>query len=78
MTVETVNPATGKVEYTLELMDSATVESILAASASAFPPWSARPLAERGDLLRKVGAQLRNRRDDIQKIMTAEMGKLRK
>ncbi|HEX7801182.1 MAG TPA: NAD-dependent succinate-semialdehyde dehydrogenase [Pseudoxanthomonas sp.] len=78
MTVETVNPATGKVEYTLELMDSATVESILAASASAFPLWSARPLAERGDFLRKVGAQLRSRRDDIQKIMTAEMGKLRK
>ncbi len=78
MTVETVNPATGKVEYTLELMDSATVESILAASASAFPLWSARPLAERGELLCKVGAQLRNRRDDIQKIMTAEMGKLRK
>lgn len=78
MTVETINPATGKVEYTLELMDSATVESILAASASAFPLWSARPLAERGELLCKVGAQLRNRRDDIQKIMTAEMGKLRK
>jgi len=78
MTVETVNPATGKVEYTLELMDSATVESILAASASAFPPWSARPLAERGDFLRKIGAQLRRRRDEIQKIMTAEMGKLRK
>ena len=78
MTVETVNPATGKVEYTLELMDAAAVESILAASASAFPQWSARPLVERGDLLRKVGAQLRIRRDDIQKIMTAEMGKLSK
>ena len=78
MTVETVNPATGKVEYTLELMDSAAIESILAASASAFPLWSARPLAERGELLRKVGAQLRARRDAIQKIMTAEMGKLRK
>ena len=78
MTVETVNPATGKVEYTLELMDSAAVESILAAAESAFPQWSARPLAERGALLRRVGAQLRGRRDDIQKIMTAEMGKLRK
>ena len=78
MTVETVNPATGKVEYTLELMDAATVESILAASASAFPAWATRPLEERGDFLRKVGAQLRARRDDIQKIMTAEMGKLRK
>ena len=78
MTIETINPATGKVEYTLELMDAAAIEAILAASASAFPQWSARPLAERGDLLRKVGAQLRIRRDDIQKIMTVEMGKLRK
>ena len=78
MAVETVNPATGKVEYTLELMDSAAIESILAASESAFPQWSARPLAERGDFLRKVGAQLRSRRDGIQRIMTAEMGKLRK
>lgn len=78
MTVETVNPATGKVEYTLELMDSAAIESILTAAESAFPHWSARPLTERGELLRKVGAQLRRRRDDIQKIMTAEMGKLRK
>ena len=78
MTVETVNPATGKVEYTLELMDAAAVESILAASASAFPAWAARPLEERGDFLRKVGVQLRARRDDIQTIMTAEMGKLRK
>ena len=78
MTVETVNPATGKVEYTLELMDNAAVESILAAAESAFPQWSALPLAERGTLLRKVGAQLRSRREDIQKIMTAEMGKLRK
>jgi succinate-semialdehyde dehydrogenase / glutarate-semialdehyde dehydrogenase len=78
MTIDTINPATGKVEYSLELMDAAAIEAVLAASASAFPQWSARPLVERGDLLRKVGAQLRVRRDDIQKIMTAEMGKLRK
>ena len=78
MTVETINPASGKVEYTLELMDAAAIESILAASASAFPAWSSRPIEERGDFLRKVAAQLRARRDDLQKLMTAEMGKLRK
>ncbi|MEO6104675.1 MAG: NAD-dependent succinate-semialdehyde dehydrogenase [Pseudoxanthomonas sp.] len=78
MTVETINPATGKVEYTLELMDAAAVETLLAASKAAFPAWSSRPLEERGELLRKVGAQLRLRRDGIQKTMTAEMGKLRK
>ncbi len=78
MTVETVNPATGKVEYTLELMDAATIERILAASKDAFPAWSSRPLPERGDLLRKAAAQLRQRQHELQKIMTAEMGKLRK
>ena len=57
MTVETINPATGKVEYTLELVAAAAVESSLAASASAFPAWSARPLEERGDFLRKAGAR---------------------
>ena len=77
MTVETINPATGKVDYALELMDGAAVESILAASASAFPAWSSRPLDERGDFLRKVAVGLRARCDEIQKIMTAEMGKLR-
>ena len=78
MTVETINPATGKVEYTLELMGADAIEAILADSEVAFPAWSSRPLQERGALLRKVAAQLRARRDDIQKIMTAEMGKLRK
>ena len=55
-----------------------TVEAVLAASQPAFRAWSARPLAERGELLRRVGSELRRRRDDIQRVMTAEMGKLRK
>ena len=78
MTVETINPATGKVEYTLELMGADAIEAILADSKAAFPAWSSLALDKRGALLRKVAAQLRARRDDIQKIMTAEMGKLRK
>lgn len=78
MTVTTINPATGQVEYTLELMDAAAVQEILEASRLAFPAWSAQTLEERGKYLRKVAGQLRARRDDIQKIMTAEMGKLRK
>ncbi|UYB53850.1 NAD-dependent succinate-semialdehyde dehydrogenase [Xanthomonas sp. AM6] len=75
---DTVNPATGKVEYSLELMDAAAVEQRLAASAQAFPAWAATPLEQRGALLRQVGVQLRARREQIQRVMTAEMGKLRK
>ena len=78
MTVQTINPSTGKVEYALELMDSAAIEAILAASKTAFPAWSSRPIEQRGDLLRKVGALLRDRQHDLQRTITAEMGKLRK
>jgi len=78
MPYDTVNPATGQVDYSLELMDAAAVEQRLAASAQAFPAWAETPLAQRGALLRQVGAQLRARREELQRVMTAEMGKLRK
>ncbi len=78
MTIETVNPATGQVEYRHELMTSAQVDATLAAAQAAFPAWARRSLQERGTVLRAIGAELRRRRDDIQRIMTAEMGKLRK
>ncbi|GGD38778.1 NAD-dependent succinate-semialdehyde dehydrogenase [Pseudoxanthomonas indica] len=78
MNVDTVNPATGQVEHSQKLMDSAEIEAILAATQPAFKAWAARPLEERGHLLRNVGAELRRRRDDIQRTMTAEMGKLKK
>ncbi|KLD79452.1 NAD-dependent succinate-semialdehyde dehydrogenase [Xanthomonas hyacinthi] len=78
MAYDTVNPATGQVDYSLELMDAAAVEQRLAASAQAFPAWAETPLQQRGALLRQVGAQLRARREDLQRLMTAEMGKLRK
>lgn len=78
MTVETTNPANGKVEYRHELMDAVAIEARLATAVRAFAGWSALSLAERGDHLRRVAAQLRQRREDIQRIMTAEMGKLRR
>jgi len=78
MTVETINPATGQVEYRHELMTPAQVDAALAAAQAAFPAWSQRSLESRGDVLRAVAATLRRRRDELQQTMTAEMGKLRK
>ncbi|NYI17960.1 succinate-semialdehyde dehydrogenase/glutarate-semialdehyde dehydrogenase [Xanthomonas arboricola] len=77
MSYDTVNPATGQVEHTQQTLDAAGIEARLAASAKAFPAWAALPLAERGALLRRVGEELSRRREDLQRIMTAEMGKLR-
>ncbi|MFA0923620.1 NAD-dependent succinate-semialdehyde dehydrogenase [Xanthomonas fragariae] len=77
MPYDTVNPANGQIEHTQQTLDTAAIEVRLAASANAFPNWAVLPLAERGALLRRVGEELTKRRDDLQRIMTAEMGKLR-
>ncbi|WP_416203127.1 NAD-dependent succinate-semialdehyde dehydrogenase [Xanthomonas euvesicatoria] len=78
MSYDTVNPANGQVEHTQQTLDAAAIEARLAASAKAFPAWAALPLAERGALLRRIGEELTKRREDLQRIMTAEMGKLRR
>jgi succinate-semialdehyde dehydrogenase/glutarate-semialdehyde dehydrogenase len=78
MAVESVNPWTGSVEYRYEYQDAATVEAALAASSRAFEPWAALPLEARGEFVKKIGAALRARREDIASVMVAEMGKLRR
>ncbi len=75
---QTFNPFNGEIVRTVELMDSAAIEQRLAAAEAAFPPWSALSLAQRGDYLRRFAAALRARKDEIQRTMTAEMGKLRR
>ncbi|MDY1034947.1 NAD-dependent succinate-semialdehyde dehydrogenase [Stenotrophomonas sp. CFBP8980] len=77
MTVEIVNPTTGRVDYRHELLDTAGIEHRLQAAAGAFEAWSATSLQERAKVLRGIGAQLRARKDDIQDAMTREMGKLK-
>ncbi|WP_297800830.1 NAD-dependent succinate-semialdehyde dehydrogenase [Arenimonas sp. GDDSR-1] len=78
MTVETINPWTGAVEYRYDYFDAAQVEKRLAASARAFPVWSALSFAERAGFLRRTAELLREHRGRIAGIMTAEMGKLRR
>jgi succinate-semialdehyde dehydrogenase/glutarate-semialdehyde dehydrogenase len=78
MTVEITNPWTGAVEYTYDYQDWPAVDAALARAAAAFPAWSARPLDERGDLLRNVAAALRSNRERLARTMSAEMGKLQR
>jgi succinate-semialdehyde dehydrogenase/glutarate-semialdehyde dehydrogenase len=77
MSVENRDPWTGEVRRHVNL-DKAGIENRLAAAAAAFPAWSALPLSERGEYLVKIAGGLRTRREGIAKVMTAEMGKLRR
>ena len=78
MTVETINPWTGAVEYRYEYFSDDEVERRLKASARAYPAWSALSFAERAAMIRRAAALLREHRERIAGIMTAEMGKLRR
>ena len=73
--VTTVDPATGQVLATYPGSDVDGVLSVLAAVADAQPAWAARPVEERAELVRAVGAQLRKQADDLAALMTSEMGK---
>ncbi len=74
---QTITPFDGRALRTVELMSAVAVEQRLAAAEAAFPAWSGMALEQRGALLRNVAAGLRARRDEIQRTMTLEMGKLR-
>jgi succinate-semialdehyde dehydrogenase/glutarate-semialdehyde dehydrogenase len=78
MDVESINPWTGQVEYRYRYQERAAVEATLEAARRAFEPWAALPLDARATFLRRIGAELRARRDEIAGIMSAEMGKLRR
>ena len=73
-----LNPFTGRVLRTVELMGTAAFEQRLAAAEAAFPAWAGQALEHRAALLRKVAEGLRGRRDELQQAMTREMGKLRR
>src|SRR6478736_1211614 len=78
MDVEVTNPWTGKVEKRYAYQPWETADAALERARLAFEPWAARTLADRGAIVTRIGAELRERRGDIAAIMTAEMGKLKR
>jgi succinate-semialdehyde dehydrogenase/glutarate-semialdehyde dehydrogenase len=51
------------------------VGAVLARVSAGQPAWAARPVAERAEVVRAIGAQLRKQAPDLAVLMTAEMGK---
>lgn len=78
MSNEVTNPWSGEVEYRYDYQGGESVEAALAHAQAAFPAWSSLSLAERGEFVRRIAGALRQHRERIAAIMTAEMGKLRR
>jgi succinate-semialdehyde dehydrogenase/glutarate-semialdehyde dehydrogenase len=75
MSFQSVNPADGNTLGEFDAFTDAELEAALAAAAAAAPLWRSRPVSERADLVRQASAVLRQRAEELARLMTLEMGK---
>ncbi|GIK27541.1 MAG: aldehyde dehydrogenase family protein [Chloroflexi bacterium] len=74
-TFETSNPATLEVIAPVVRSGTQDVADAVAAAKSAYSAWRLTPAPRRGELLFKLALILTERKDDLARLMTQEMGK---
>lgn len=70
-----VNPTTGEVVSSLPWASEHEVDAAIALAAAGYRQWRQTPLADRADALRRIGAALRARGEEVAQMITLEMGK---
>jgi succinate-semialdehyde dehydrogenase/glutarate-semialdehyde dehydrogenase len=70
-----VNPVTGSGIAELPLASEADLDEALAAAERAWPEWRSTDVEKRGAILHKAAKLLRERADEIGRLMTQEQGK---
>src|SRR3981189_2606046 len=78
MTIASVNPRQGETIKKFAPHSDAVLEEKLARAASAARQWRRASFAERAQRMSRVAALLEQRKDALGRLMTLEMGKLRK
>ncbi len=75
-TFETKNPATGETIATVARSGHEDVDRAVAVAAETFKKWRTYPAPKRGEILYRVGQLLAERKEEIARLMTQEMGKV--
>ena len=70
-----INPATGEVLCEVAAADAATVDAAVTAARAAQRDWIRMPAAERGRVLNRVAAILRDRKDELARLEVLDTGK---
>ena len=76
MAIKSTNPATNKVVKTFDEMTEEDVDKAIAQSAVTFEEWKKTDYKKRAEILHKVAGLLREKKKDLAKMITLEMGKL--
>jgi acyl-CoA reductase-like NAD-dependent aldehyde dehydrogenase len=72
--IEVINAATGQVMGSVPEGTTEDVEKAVAAARGAFESWSATPMAERADWMKRISEALGARMDEIAALIAQEVG----
>ena len=78
MTIASTNPATGETLKTFPPDSDGVIEEKLRKAAAAAKQWRRTTFAERAQRMSRAAVLLEQRKDALARLMTLEMGKLRK
>jgi acyl-CoA reductase-like NAD-dependent aldehyde dehydrogenase len=70
-----INPATARVFASAPMASREQVSEAVAAASAAFAGWSATPVEQRREQLRKLGSVLLDHTDELARLLTQEQGK---
>lgn len=73
--IDVNDPATGQLICSVSSLDAEYVDEAVDAAVSAFPGWADFLPKQRGNLLRKWAALIREHREDLATLITLEQGK---
>jgi succinate-semialdehyde dehydrogenase/glutarate-semialdehyde dehydrogenase len=75
LATDITDPATGQRLASYASPSSADLDELLAAAGTAFPLWRATPAQQRGQVLHRAAALIRERVEAIAQVLTTEQGK---
>ncbi|MGH2549437.1 MAG: aldehyde dehydrogenase family protein, partial [Thermomicrobiales bacterium] len=75
--LKSVNPATGEIIAQIHACSADDYEHIVRESVAAFQRWRLVPAPKRGELVRLIGAALREHKDLLGSLVSLEVGKIK-
>ncbi len=75
--IEMFDPATGEMIGTAPRSGKAEIDAAVAAAKAAFPAWSETPAPKRGELLFRAAQIMERRKEELGRLVTREMGKVK-
>ncbi|HWE35816.1 MAG TPA: aldehyde dehydrogenase family protein [Isosphaeraceae bacterium] len=75
--IESINPATGRPIARVRTATAADYDRVVERARSAFEEWRLWPAPRRGEVVRRIGLALREKKEALGRLVTLEVGKVR-